>query len=334
MDNFLDIVNGDAFSFTTLTAAINKVEQEPFKLGQILNIEEKGINTLTATVEETEGKIRVIKSTPRGGNGVKAQSTKRKVRSFAVPHYVEEDSILATEVQGRRQFGSTSLLETVEARKNEKFAAMRKNHEITAEFGRAGMVQGVLYDADGSVLYDWFDEFELDRNTHTINIGNPATDLRKEAIALKRKSEAKLGGYLYRGFYWLLTAAEFDAVIAHPSLYKMYERWMEGAALRNDPRKGLQIADNVTLMSYEPNNVGDLNFLPTNKSFFLPDADGLYHGRFAPADTVEAAGTDGLPFYGMAEPMKFGRGVDLQTESNFVYFNEKPDTVVEVTLED
>lgn len=333
MDQLTAIFNGDAFTLASNTASINRVDQQPYQFRATLDINEESITTTAAGVEEKNGRISLIQSSPRGSEAKVASDPKRKVRYFEVPHYVEHASIHASEIQNVTAFGSVDLLETVEKKRDEKNAIMRAKHEVTAEFVVAGMVQGKLYDKDGSVIQDWHapDGFNIPRTEFELDITDPTTDIRAEVVAFKRQLNAKLGGFLVKGFDWFFPAEMWDDFIRHSSIKTMYERFQEGAMLRNDPSLGsLVLADNVRCWCYDPNQIGGVNFIPTDRSFIVPNAPGLLQGRFAPADALDVANTPGLPFYAIPGEVT-ARKVSWETESNVLYFAVAPDAIGNVT---
>ncbi|MBY3363755.1 major capsid protein [Rhizobium laguerreae] len=334
MDELTQIFNGEAFTAGSLTASINRVQQTPFMFRQILDIHEEGISTTAAGVEEKNGRLGLIQSSPRGSESKVASDPKRKQRWFDVPHYVESASIKAGEIQNVTAFGTVDLLQSVEKKRDEKNADLRAKHEVTAEYGVAGMVQGFLYDADGSPLQDWHDAtgFNIPRTEFELDITDATLDIRAEVVSFKRQLNAKLGGFMVKGFNWFLPAEMFEDFIRHPSIKSMYERFQEGAMLRNDPSLGsLVLADNVKIWCYDPNQINGRHFIPTDKSFIVPDAPGLLQGRFAPGDAFEFANKPGLPFNAIPGEVT-ARSVSWDTESNFIYFCVAPDTIGNVSF--
>ncbi|MDR6664024.1 major capsid protein [Rhizobium sp. 1399] len=339
--SFANIIRGDAFSFTSLTSAVNKILPEPEGLDTIFTFNEKGINTLTALVEYKDGKLGLVPTSERGSVGKAISSNRRTARPIFVPHYQEFDAIMATEVQGVRQFGSESEFETVMSKLTEKQTDMVTKLNRTLNYAKAGMIQGYLFDADGSVIYDWHQELGFTRNSFEFDITNPNINIRDIVVKMKRQAEVKLGGYTYSRFVWLLPPEMFDLVVAHVSLKEAFDRWQDGAWNRADNRKGFVIADNVEIRSYDVNTTGALDgsgnpirMFPADKSYLVPDSNALFQVRYAPADTMEAANTIGLPYYSASEPKPFNKGVDVTAESNFVVYSEKPDAIVEVTFAD
>lgn len=76
------------------------------------------------------------------------------------------------------------------------------------------------------------------------------------------------------------------------------------------------IATDIEIVSYHNSKIGDLEFIEDGESYLVPNSPTLFQTRFAPADTMETANTIGLPLYLMSEPMQFGRGVSLASETN------------------
>ncbi len=329
--NLANVFKSDVFSFMSLTAAINILPPRATTIDAFATFVESGINTTTVSVEEKDGKIGIVKSQPRGFVGRGQSSKKRRIRKFDVPHYPEFDAIHASEVQGVRQFGSDSSMETVESKLAEKRSDLVDLLNTTIDAGKWGAVQGVLYDADGSVLYDWFDEFGVARNEISIDLSDATINLRDEVIKAKRQAEKELGGYTWSKFTLALPAAVFDAFVSHPSLKEAYDRWQDGAYLRADNRAGFMIADNVEVKSVDITDLGNgLKTIPDDEGFMIPNANSLLKVNYSPADTLEAANTIGLPYYMGSELMPFGKGVDLIAETNFLAYAEKPRAIVRI----
>jgi hypothetical protein len=83
------------------------------------------------------------------------------VRSFVIPHIPHDDVVLPEEVQGIRAFGSETEMDALANLMAQKLQTMRAKHAITLEHLRMGALKGVILDADGSTLYDLYQEFEI-----------------------------------------------------------------------------------------------------------------------------------------------------------------------------
>lgn len=333
MGKQVSVFDSEKFELLELTTAINLIPEQPHDLGQWFQWNAKGVTTLSISVEEKQGKMSVIPTSQRGTIGHSISTPGRNLRSFIIPHYAHYDALMATEIQGVRAFGSDNDLEVLETKLAEKQSEMRSNHDVTDEFARAGAVSGILRDADGSVIYDWHQEFKVARNTHDVDFSDPSINVRDELIAAKRKAEKAIGGSLiYSGYKLVCTLSVFFAITNHPSVKEAYDRWQDGAALRADLRKGFMIADDIEIVSYHNNTVGDVEFIAEGESYLVPNAPALFQTRFAPADTVETANTMGLPLYMMSERLPFGRGVNLASESNMIVYPTIPRAIVRIKL--
>lgn len=331
--NLTNVFKGDAFSFISLTAAINILPPRATSIDGFVSFTESGINTATVAIEEKDGKIGIVKSQPRGFIGRGQASKKPRIRKLDVPHYPEFDSILASEVQGVRKFGSENTMESVDSKLAEKRSDLVDLLNTTIDAGKWGAVQGILYDADGSIIYDFFDEFGVARNEITIDLSDATLNLRDVVIAIKRMAEKELGGYTFSKFDLALPAAVFDPFVSHVSLREAYDRQQDGAFHRDDLRKGFLIADNVYVKSVDITDLGNgMKTIPDDEGYLIPNANGLLKVNYAPADTLEAANTIGLPYYMASEPMPFGKGVELQAETNFLAYCEKPRAIVRVVF--
>lgn len=325
-----DVFQGDLFSTVSLTAAVNKLPYKPQELAQWLPWNAQGIATTVAVIEERDGSFDIVPAVPRGSAPTQAIGNPRAARPLVVPHYPLEATILASEIQGVRSFGSDSDLETIESKRSEKLERASFSQEVTAEFVRAGALSGLIRNKDGSTLIDLHETFGVARNTHDINFASATTDVIAELIDAKEKSEDELGAYLVDGFQLIAGRTLFKAVISHPSVKSAWERWQDGAALRADNRKGFEVVEGVFLRSYAKGKVGSVSFIDPAESFLAPVADGLYETRYAPADTIDFANTIGIPTYVVPEVMEYGRGIKLLVESNVVSWVNRPRAIVRI----
>ena len=150
-----------AFSMANLTAAINHVPNRYGRLEALNLFPAKPTRFRQILIEERNGVLNLLPTLPVGSPGTVGVRGKRKMRSFVVPHIPHDDVVAPEEVQGIRAFGSETELETVAGVLAQHLETMRNKHAITLEHLRMGALKGVILDADGSVLYDLFDEFDI-----------------------------------------------------------------------------------------------------------------------------------------------------------------------------
>jgi hypothetical protein len=72
--------------------------------------------------------------------------------------------------------------------------------------------------------------------------------------------------------------------------------------------------------------------IPDNEAYAVPmGVDGLFVTRFAPADYNETVNTRGLPYYAKGEPMKFGKGWEMEAQSNQLNLCTRPAAIIKLT---
>ncbi len=322
----VDPFTPDAFSLQTLTAAINNLPHQPARLGELGLFSEQGITTLDATIEEDNGVLSLVDVAPRGGPGKVITDNKRKVYSFRVPHLPENASILADEVQGVRAFGSEGSAEVVQARVNDRLDQMRRNIDYTIEAHRMAAMQGSFYDVNGN-LKSLFTEFGVTQTVATIALSSASTKVRQDAFDILKAIEDGLGGTPFSTPRALCSDGFWRAFIEHDAVKSAYDRYEQGANLRQDPRVGFEYAG-ITWERYRGNSQVTV---PANEAVVAPSGvPGLFITRFAPADYNETVNTIGLPYYAKSEPKKFGKGWDIEAQSNPINLCTRPASLIRV----
>lgn len=320
----------DAFTLQTMTAAISRVPYKPGFVSRRGLFTEKGVTTNTVLIEEREGQLRLVQTSNREGPITPAERKRRKIRSFVIPHLREEDYAMASEVVGVRQFGTEGSFDTVENLRNERSANMADNLDVTLEYHRVGAIQGVVLDADGSVLFDLFDEFGVEQLPEVdFDLDNPNAvegALLKKCNSVTRAIANELGAVELPGVEALCGDAFFDDLITQKEVRDVY-RYQEAARnaaglVFNWVRYG-----DITWINYRN---GGFNLINTNKCHLYPTGvKDLFLTRFGPANYIETVNTVGLPRYakGIVDP--WGKRVDFEAQSNPLNLCTRPRTLIQ-----
>lgn len=322
-ENILNAFDTDAYNVASMTDAVNKLPFVPSRLGGMGLFKTDGITTDIVVMEEKDGHLSLLQSKRRGEPGTTAKTEGRKVRSFQVPHLPHDDTILAADVSGVRAFGSATEVEGVATVVNNRLSVMRQAHEITLEYQRAKALQGLLLDADATVIYDFWDEFGLKEQKVDFVLGTTTTDVRAKCLDVVEKVETAVGSMPYDHIHAMCGATWFKKFIGHTLVRDAFSRYRDGEFLRNDPRRGFEFAG-ITFEAYR-GTVSGQTFVPATLARFFPvGAQGLFRTHFAPADFIEAVNTIGLAVYAKQEIMKFGRGIEIHTQSNPFSYCTRP----------
>src|SRR5918992_763488 len=106
-------------------------------------------------------------------------------------------------------------------------------------------------------------------------------------------------------------------LITHSEVAKAYDRYLDGAFLRQGQARGSFEYSGIVFEEYR-GRVGTVDFTDASKAYFFPvGVPGLFRQYNAPADFVETANTIGLPRYAkQAADQQFARWVMLHVQSN------------------
>lgn len=325
-----------AFTMAALTAAINIIPNRYGRTASLNLFPEKPVRTRQIIVEEQNGVLNLLPALPPGSPGTVGTRGKRKVRSFVIPHIPHDDVVLPEEVQGIRTFGSETEMESIANVMAGHLDTMRNKHSITLEHLRMGALKGVILDADGTVIYDLYDEFDITPETVNFELGAANTNVKKKCADVLRHIEDNLKGEFMTGIHCLCSPEFFDALTDHKNVKDAYTYWQQGAVLINDMRAGFTYGG-ITFEEYR-GQATDMNgasrrFIAAGEAHCFPlGTVATFSTYFAPADFNETANTLGQPLYAKQEPRKFDRGTDLHTQSNPLPMCHRPGVLVKLSM--
>ncbi|OFW00547.1 MAG: major capsid protein E [Acidobacteria bacterium RIFCSPLOWO2_12_FULL_59_11] len=331
----LNPFSSDAFEMAALTAAINKIPNTYGRLEQLNIMSPQGVRTRTIIIEEMSGVLNLLPTQPVGSPGTQGSTGKRKVRSFVIPHIPHDDAVLPEEVQGIRAFGSETETDALSNLLALKLQNMRNKHAITLEYLRMGALKGVIFDADGSTLYDLYSEFGITAKTVSFVLGTAGTEVLLKVLEVKRHIEDNLKGEFMTGVMCLCSQGFYDAFTTHAKVKEAFMYFQRNQQLGNDYRTGFTFGG-ITFEEYRgqaTDAAGNVRkFVADDEAHFFPlGTANTFRTYFAPADFNETANTLGLALYAKQEPRKFGRGTDLHTQQNPLPICLRPEVLVKGT---
>lgn len=318
----LDVFNQDPFKTIELTAAVDKVPFLPQGLGGLRIFEDFPIYVETAAIEEREGVLTIIPFSERGTAGLQRTTEIRKMRNFQVPRLRHEDTITAREVANIREFGTESTLMQVMTEVARRFAGptgLLRNIENTSEYHRLAAIQGQLLDADGSVLYNWFNEFGVTPPTEVaFNLSaNTEFSLRPLINPIARgMARAAKGAFTQSTQIYAACGDEFwDQFTNHQDVIRTYMNWQAAAELRSgaafsstvfEPNQlsyQSMLYSNVYWFNYRGSDDGSQIAIATDKVKFFPvNAPGIFRRVLSPGESIDWVNTLGRPFYARIIP--------------------------------
>lgn len=302
----MDIFENDAFGVISMTTAVEKMPYKPGLIGSWGIFESEGVTTNSVSIEGRSGTLSLIPTSQRGAPLPMGTTEKRNLRNFNLPRVAKGDQVFASEVQGVRAFGTESELETVQGLVAKKQLKLKQDQEYTMEYHRLGSLQGVLLDADGSVIYDYFDEFGITTPTEidfNLDAAAPASGALRTLIAdsVKRPILRALGEAAPGVRITALCGDDFfDSFVNHNDVVRTYEGWQAAADLRKaDVFEGFTFGQ-IEWVNYRGSDDNSTIAIGTDKVKFVPrGVPGLYRRINGPGETMETVNTMGKETYSL-----------------------------------
>lgn len=327
-----DLLNHGSLTIESLTADINNLPFVPTRIRGMGLFTEQPINTTIALIGISNSKLTLVPNVPRGAPSQPKSLDDKTAKPFRVPHLPQRSTVMADSLQGARTFGASgqSEIDSAARRVTALNGKHRRDLDFTIEYHRLGAIKGLILDADGSTMFDLYTEFGVAQQTEDFALGTDTTKVLTKTTSVLRKIEKALDGIKPAGVHAFVGSAWFDKFISHPKVERAYERFQEGAKLRSDNRSGFEFGG-IVFEEYQGDYGGVVQVAPNEGYAFPIGVPDMFITRFAPADYIETVNTDGLPYYSKAEPMKFNKGIEMESQSNPLNLNTRPAAVVKLT---
>ena len=304
----LDVFHQDPFTTIQLTAAVERTPYQPVGLGALGIFEPAPIRTKAMMVEERRGILSLIATSQRGEEGQQRTTEKRTVRYFDVPRLMTSDTITADELQSIRQFGTESELMQVEAEVARRLngpTGLLSNLEYTREYHRLAAIQGLLLDANGNTLYNWFTEFQITQPTEVaFNLAADTANTLRPIIngIVRGMARASQGAFRPTTRIYGLCGDEFyDAFVNHPDVIRTFLNWAAATDIRaGDAGAAFKEFEfgGITWLNYRGSDDTSTIAVATDKVKFFPvGAPGVFRVAYSPGEAFQWVNTPGKPEY-------------------------------------
>lgn len=304
--SILNIFRNDAFSEISLTSQVERIPHLPQTLGEMDIFTPNPIRTTALAVEERNGVLSIVPLSQRGQpTNAERNTERRKMRYFDVPRIFKGDTIHSHELQGIREFGQETVLmqlQTEVARRLAGPTGILSHLDYTEEYQRLAAVQGKLLDADGSVWYDWFDEFEFNAAAEiAFNLdANIEYSLRPIINQMTRgMARSAQGAFTTEtSVVGLCGDSFYDKFTTHIDVEKTYKNWSDAKELRDGGAFGNFPFAGVEWVNYRgSDNNTDIKIPDDKVKFFPKNAPGVFEKAMAPGESFEWINTPGKERY-------------------------------------
>ena len=306
----VDIFSPDAFNLISMTEAVEKVPFLPSFLGDMGIFKPQPVRTEKVAVERRDGVLALIQTSPRGADSTKIDKIRPKLRDFRTSRIIEDDTIYAHELQNMRAFGSESDVQTLTDEVTLRQSRISDRISLTLENMRLGGVQGIVTDADGSTIYNFYTEFgisqpaEIGFTNANVTAGGGMVPFLDNNVT--RPMLRSLGGMVPGAeIIALVGDSFFDWFTQHNDVVKTYQNWLAAAELRTSRAfKSFTFGD-VTFVNYRGTDDNSTVAIGTNKAkFFAKNVPGLFQHAMSPGEQMALVNTLGRERYSWIVPDK------------------------------
>ena len=279
----INIFQNDAFRALELSEAVRKIPNQWGDLGEEMLFVSKPVRGVSFTIESQAGHLQLVTSSTRGTPLPGQARGKRKLRDFRTERFGLKSRITADDVDSIRAFGSETELKQIAGEIAERQVELRGSTDVTREYLRAGALQGLVKDADGSTLVDLFTAFDITQKVVDFKFGTKTTDILGKCRTVTRHIKTNLKGDVSRGVMARIHPNFTDKLMAHEDFkerYKYYQNQNGGDPLRDDTSNGFSFGGIMWKEYLAEADVPQEDGSTVTRSF-IPDGDA----RFYPVGT-------------------------------------------------
>lgn len=304
----MNIFRNDAFSTVQLTKGIEKLPFVPSLLDELQIFEPEPIRTRFASIEKREGHLALVKTSAIGTAPEELAKDKRDIRYFPTVRLSKSTTIYADSLTGIREFGSENELMQVQTEVARQLRRIDNDIRLTKENMRLGAVQGIVTDADGSVINNWYDEFGITvPDVIDFRLDDPSTEVSNVCKHIVRKMQrAGESAFTSVTEVHALASDEFyDALIDHPSVKQFFLNWNASEQFRNDSGNVFSTFRFGGIWWHNYRGTSDNSTVaikPGQVSFFPVKGEDVFKVVYSPAEFSPWINTPGVEKYALSIP--------------------------------
>ena len=297
----LDVFNTDIFSTISLSGMVDKVDYKPEFLGSLGIFTPNPVRDRTVWVDSRSGGLELIQTSADGSAPEEKALDSRTARSFKTQRLAKSKTIYASEIASWRAFGTESENSVVMTEYNRYMEKVRADIELTHELHRLGALQGILLDADGSTIFDYFSEFS-ETNVAAINfaLSTATTNVRTKCHEVTRGMRRSAKGTGAFEVHSITGDDFFDLLIEHANVKDAYLSWSAAADLAQGKAFGSFRFGGITWHNYRgTDNNSDVAVGLKEAKFFPVGAANMFTHIQGPGEAIANVGAPGQNIYSM-----------------------------------
>jgi hypothetical protein len=339
-----DYLSAPEFAPDQLTESINVPAYETGRPAQLGIFTDEPIATTYVRIGLTEDEITIIPARERGGETNLNMRGDRQAVYIGIPHFPLDDAITPSDMQNLLAWGAERAFETLAGVYNQKLTSMRNKHEATWNFLDWGALNGLVLDAEGKLLVDLYDKFDLTQHTINFALDTESTSIsakNREAKAILRK---ELRGAATRGTIVLAGTEFFDKYVGHADVRENLKAY---AGITPNPNRE-EIEDSFSFAGLRLERIDeefqirqpDGTFLTKeaiadDEAILVPLGTPYFKRYNAPPDTIADANSAPSPtdkIFVSTDDLPHGKGQEMHTESNLLPICTRPQVMIKLTV--
>lgn len=330
----MDVFKQNAFTALSLTEAVRRSKTIPGLIGSLNLFTPVRVRTRRIAVEMKGNTLNIIQTSEPGAPRTRRANDKRTIVDLRVRRIEESSRIDAETLQGIRSFGSETELQSLMKEIAERQQNIVDDLSTTVERLRLSCINGILVDADDSVIYNYYTTFGFSQGSEIDFDWANKTGVRKFVSAnVTRPVIRALGGMAPPGMRIVALCGDdfFDDLQEngeYRDTYKNTERASE--LLKNTVFEAID-AWGVTWINYRGTDDNSAVAIAADKCKIFPvGVRGLFQEAFAPAPTFDTINTLGQEWYSrVLVDEKRNEWADVEMESHRLPICTRPEVLLQ-----
>lgn len=330
----MDVFKQDAFSAISLTQAVRRAQTIPGLIGQLNLFTPVPVRTRTVAVEQKASTLRIIQTSEPGAPRTYLSNDKASIVDLRVRRIEEASVISAESLQGIRAFGSETELKTLQMEIAERQQNCIDDLRTTVERLRLSCINGILIDADDSVIYNYYTTFGFSQGAEiAFDWANKTKVKQFVAANVIRPTIRALGGVAPSGTRIIALCGDdfFDLMQENAEYRDAYKGHEKAMKLLEDSVFRSVEAWGVTWINYQGTDDNSTVTIGSTKAKFFPmGVRGLFQEAFAPAPTFDLVNTRGQEWYSRVVTDKDrNEWAAIEMESHRLPICTRPETLLQ-----
>ena len=328
------------FDVVDLTSAVRNIPIQYGTFNQMGIFSEEGVASETVTFEETTQNGALIVDRVRGEKNTVSKDGTRKLHSFVIPHFPQDDSISPKDLQNKSAYDNFNEVEQLEKVRMRKLERLRQNHDWTLNKARAqALFSATVYAPSGTVTQNWNTEFGVSRTAVDFVLGTSTTEILTKIEDVIAAIYDGMAGENYNGVTVPCDSAFFNKLIIHPLVKDAYRSFTSNAA-GLDPMRGRLSTGGNGIQNGREFFFGGLFFkevrdayngtkiVTASEGVAVPTGSDMFKTYFSPAERFGLVNTMGEKMYAFEQAESNGTKIAIETESNHASALLRPQAVV------